>query len=333
MQDPGIPSNEAERLATLHRFNILDTPRSDRFDRYTRISAKIFDMPIAIISLVDRYRQWFKSTEGFDGEETPRSVSFCGHAILGDDIFEVRNARRDPRFRDNPLVVDRPNIRFYAGAPLEAPNGHKLGTLCIIDRVPRRLSDEEKTMLKNLADMVVGEIVNYVDTETGLSNRNALIVEISKFFDRPIAERDFSLLLFDINDVLSEPKCVESGKSPGETFAQLLRTHFPEALSIAYMGANNFCVLLRNDESSYEPAALNRLSIEARELLCGENDCSLLSVLVGRVEYDPLRFSTVEDMIHEADEMLVRREKQPLPRIPEKNRFLDALTRWRRTTF
>lgn len=333
MQEPRIPANEAERLVTLHSLKILDTPRSDRFDRYTRISAKIFDMPIAVISLVDRYRQWFKSTEGFDGEETPRSVSFCGHAILGDDVFEVRNARRDPRFRDNPLVVDRPNIRFYAGAPLEAPNGHKLGTLCIIDRVPRRLSDEEKTMLRNLADMVVGEMINYVDTETGLANRNALVVETSRCFDQPIAERNFSLLLFDINDVLSEPKCVLAGKSPGEAFAQLLTTHFPAALCIAYMGGNNFCVLLRNDESIDESVALSRLSAEARDVLCGDNDCDRLSVLVGRVEYDPLKFATVEDMIHEADEMLVRREKQPLPKIPESNRFLDALARWRRTTF
>lgn len=333
MQEPGIPSNEAERLATLHSLNILDTPRSDRFDRYTRISAKIFDMPIAVISLVDRYRQWFKSTEGFDGEETPRSVSFCGHAILGDDIFEVRNARRDPRFRDNPLVIDRPNIRFYAGAPLEAPNGHKLGTLCIIDRVPRRLSDEEKTMLKNLADMVVGEIVNYVDTETGLANRNALIVEAGKCFDKPISDRNFSMLLFDINDVLAEYHNADSGKSPGDIFAHLLRTHFPSARSIAYMGGNGFCILLEEDGSIDEPIALSRLSSEARDLLFGGDDQGRLSVLVGRVEYDPLKYATVDDMIHEADEMLVRREKQPLPQTSEPNRFLKALARWRKTTF
>ena len=164
MQQPAMPRNEDERLATLNSLEILDTPRDDRFDRFTRISARIFDMPIAIISLVDRDRQWFKSTEGFDAEETPREFSFCGHAILGNDVFEVRNARRDPRFRDNPFVIDQPHIRFYAGAPLEAPNGHKLGTLCIIDKIPRQLSGEEKTMLKNLADMVVSEMFSHSDT-------------------------------------------------------------------------------------------------------------------------------------------------------------------------
>jgi len=174
MQEPNIPPNETDRLATLHSLGILDTPRDDRFDRYTRISARIFDMPIAVISLVDRHRQWFKSTEGFDATESPRNISFCGHAILGDEVFEVRNALRDPRFRDNPLVTNQPNIRFYAGAPLEAPNGHKLGTLCILDIVPRQLSDEEKIRLKNLADMVVGEMVGYFDTETGLADQEAL---------------------------------------------------------------------------------------------------------------------------------------------------------------
>ena len=164
MQQPAMPHNEDERLATLHSLEILDTPRDDRFDRFTRISARIFDMPVAIISLVDRDRQWFKSTAGFNAEETPRKFSFCGHAILGNDVFEVRNARRDPRFRDNPFVIDQPHIRFYAGAPLEAPNGHKLGTLCIIDKIPRQLSDEEKTMLKNLADMVVSEMFSHFDT-------------------------------------------------------------------------------------------------------------------------------------------------------------------------
>ena len=159
-----VKRREDERLATLHSLQILDTPCDDRFDRFTRISARIFDMPVAIISLVDRDRQWFKSTEGFNAEETPRKFSFCGHAILGNDVFEVRNARRDPRFRDNPFVIDQPHIRFYAGAPLEAPNGHKLGTLCIIDKIPRQLSDEEKTMLKNLADMVVSEMFSHSDT-------------------------------------------------------------------------------------------------------------------------------------------------------------------------
>ena len=195
MQEPGLTDNEAERIATLHNLNILDTPRHDRFDRYTRISTQIFDVPIALISLVDRYRQWFKSTEGFDVEETSRRVSFCGHAILGDDVFEIPNTQRDARFRDNPLVLEQPHIRFYAGAPLEAPNGQKLGTLCLIDRVPRRLSDEEKTMLKNLANMVVSEMVNYVDTETGLDNRNALISAGEKCFDMDLEERNFSLLL------------------------------------------------------------------------------------------------------------------------------------------
>ena len=99
MRVANFPENEAARVATLHSLNILDTPRDDRFDRYTRITARIFDMPIVLISLVDRHRQWFKSAEGLAADQTPRDMSFCGHAILGDDVFEIRNARRDARFR------------------------------------------------------------------------------------------------------------------------------------------------------------------------------------------------------------------------------------------
>ena len=186
MQIARLPDNEAARVAALHSMRILDTPRENRFDRYTRIAARLFDMPIALISLVDRDRQWFKSTAGFAGDETPRDISFCGHAILGNGVFEVRNTRRDSRFRDNPLVVERPHIHFYAGAPLVVPNGYKLGTLCIIDRVPRRLSNDDKTMLKDLADMVAGEI-------TGRSEVFGTSYEYGQ--DRALDEAEDSLLL------------------------------------------------------------------------------------------------------------------------------------------
>jgi len=333
MQEPGLPENEAERIATLHNLNILDTPRHDRFDRYTRISARIFDMPIAVISLVDRYRQWFKSTEGFDGEETPRKISFCGHAILGDDVFEIRNTRRDARFRDNPLVVGQPHIRFYAGAPLEAPNGHKLGTLCLIDRVPRRLSDEEKTMLKNLADMVVSEIINYVDTDTGLDNRNALLSAGAKCFDMDPEERQFSLLLFDITDVVVARNDTEWQVPPGETFAKLLRRHFPGAETIASLGREDFCVLLRDDKNFDVAMATDRLCAEAKDLIYPDATYDNFTPLAGRLQYDPEKYDCIVDMLHEADELFFKRETQPSLDSAEKGTTRESLARWRKTIF
>lgn len=333
MQEPRLPENEADRIATLHNLNVLDTPRHDRFDRYTRMSTRIFDMPIALISLVDRYRQWFKSTSGFDAEETPRSVSFCGHAILGDDIFEIQNTRRDPRFRDNPLVLEQPHIRFYAGAPLAAPNGQKLGTLCIIDRIPRRLSDEEKVMLKNLADMVVNEMVNYVDTETGLDNRNALLSAGSDSFNERQEDRHFSLLLFDITDVVVAQSAAEEQVPPGEIFARLLSRHFPDAHSIASLGREDFCVLLDHDASFDEEKAINTVCTEARELIYPDPKYDAFSPFAGRVEYDPQKYDSFLSMLHEADEVFFDREIHSSFNFGEKDKTHETLDRWRKTIF
>lgn len=333
MEEPGLPQNEADRVETLQSLNILDTPRNDRFDRYTRISTRIFDMPVAVISLVDRYRQWFKSTDGFEGEETPRNISFCGHAILGDGVFEVRNTRRDPRFRDNPLVIEQPHIRYYAGAPLEAPNGHKLGTLCLIDRVPRQLSDEEKVMLKNLADMVVGEMVNYVDTETGLDNRNALLLAGRDCVDADTDEHKFSLVLFDITDVVAAQSDTEWDVLPGETFAKLLRHHFPDAQSIAYLGREDFCVLQKFDESFDEQKAISRLCEDSRAAIFADVEYDSFSAYVGRIDYDPEKYTCVDDMLQEADELFFKREKQPIGEDARQTRAGEALGRWRKTIF
>ncbi|MDH3645667.1 MAG: GAF domain-containing protein [Gammaproteobacteria bacterium] len=331
MQEPGLPENEEGRLETLHSLNILDTPPDDRFDRYTRISTRIFDMPVAVISLVDRYRQWFKSTEGFEGKETPRSVSFCGHAILGDDILEVRNTRRDPRFRDNPLVVQRPHIQFYAGAPLTAPNGHKLGTLCLIDRVPRHLSDAEKVMLRNLADMVVGEIVNYTDTKTGLDNRNALLIAGAKCFDMDPAERRFSLLLFDLTNVVAAQSDAEREIPPEETFTKLVRNHFPNAQSIAYLGREDFCILLQEDETFDEEKAISQLCEDARNLIYPDAKHHSFSALVGRIQYQPEKYTCIDDMLQDADLLFFERDKLASPETCEEDRASRTVDRWRNT--
>ena len=158
MQTPKLPHDEAQRLQALRALNLLDTPAEERFDRLTRLAKAFFNVPIALVSLVDEHRQWFKSRQGVDVCQTGRDISFCGHAILGEDIFTVRDAREDPRFADNPLVTNAPNIRFYAGAPLHSSEGYRLGTLCLIDSQPRSLSEQEREVLRELADCVEREL-------------------------------------------------------------------------------------------------------------------------------------------------------------------------------
>lgn len=158
MQAPETPSNEALRIETLRQFLILDTPPEERFDNLTRAAAAFFRVEIAVVSLVDVNRQWFKSICGLDVAETPRDISFCGHAILQDQVMMIEDALLDERFVDNPLVTGEPKIRFYAGAPLKAKNGVNVGTLCLIDRHPKTLSSADIEMLQDMARVVVGEL-------------------------------------------------------------------------------------------------------------------------------------------------------------------------------
>lgn len=150
------PANEAERLAALKKYQILDTAPTPQFDNITKLLADIMGTKFALVSLIDADRQWFKSAYGIDATETPRNMAFCAHAILQDDAFVVYDAVQDDRFRGNPLVAGDPHIRFYAGQPLVAPSGQKLGTLCAIDTQSRsELSPQQKTMLKHLAALTV----------------------------------------------------------------------------------------------------------------------------------------------------------------------------------
>lgn len=153
-----IPSNEAERLDALHQTQILDTPPEDAFDDLTRLAAHICGVPIAAVSLVDTDRQWFKSVLGLDIREAPRSTAFCAHTILQTDVFVVSDARADPRFAANPLVTGDPHIRFYAGAPLVTPEGFAVGSLCVIDRVPHSLTEDQKAALQILARQAASQI-------------------------------------------------------------------------------------------------------------------------------------------------------------------------------
>jgi signal transduction histidine kinase len=158
MLEAPIPHNDLARLAALRALAILDTPREERFDRLTRLAAASLDVPMALVSLVDENRQWFKSCVGLNASETPRSVSFCGHAILGQGPMVVPDALLASRFADNPLVIDGPKVRFYAGVPLIDPRGFSLGTLCIVDDRPRALDAKHLQILEDLAQLAREEL-------------------------------------------------------------------------------------------------------------------------------------------------------------------------------
>jgi len=151
MEKAPIPKNEKERLLSLYKLGLLDTKPEERFDRITRTATKIFNVPISTLTLIDAKREWFKSCVGLPVREGDRAISFCGHALLANDVFVIPDTKKDKRFLDNPMVIGKPFIRFYAGVPIVNADGERVGVFCVKDTKPRKFSKNDKEILKNLA--------------------------------------------------------------------------------------------------------------------------------------------------------------------------------------
>src|SRR3989441_7212672 len=158
MRAAPIPDNEAARLETLRQYQVLDTESEEAFDDLTRLAAYVCQTPAALISLVDANRQWFKARVGIQARETPRNISFCGHAVMHKGCFIIEDALFDERFADNPLVINEPFVRFYAGMPLLSPEGFAIGTLCVMDRQPHHLDAQQIEALEMLANQVMSQL-------------------------------------------------------------------------------------------------------------------------------------------------------------------------------
>ncbi len=253
-------------MQALRSYKILDTPAEDRFERITRLARRLFNVPIAAITLVDTGRQWFKSHPGLDASETARDVSFCGHAILSDELFFVNDASTDVRFADNPLVTGSPNIRFYAGCPLSVTGDIRLGTLCVFDSRPRLLDDEERIVLRDLADMAEQEIaatqMATTDELTGLANRrgfNALAQQAVRLCMG--TQRPASLLYLDLNGFkqINDTYGHAEGDLALVAFAGILRTALRDGDVIGRMGGDEFAVLLPSTDENGAMSAMERI--------------------------------------------------------------------------
>lgn len=317
MLAPATPLNESGRLETLRSLKILDTSPEERFDRLTRLAKRLFGVPIALISLVDADRQWFKSCQGLDASETPRDISFCGHAILSDEILMVPDALLDKRFHDNPLVVGDPKIRFYAGCPLSVPNGSKLGTLCLIDVEPRTLDEGDRELLRDLTRMAEQEIAAVqlatMDELTLLSNRRgfmALGQHALSLCNR--VGRGASLLYFDLDGF----KQVNDrfGHAEGDralvAFSALLMKTFRESDVVGRLGGDEFVVLVTNCTDAETQAAVQRL----QQAVDAHNHDSQrgyeIRFSVGDVAYAPARHASIDALLAEADARMYERKRE-----------------------
>jgi len=249
-----IPLNEARRLEALRQYQILDTLPDADFDDLTRLAALICKTPIALISLVDGSRQWFKSQVGLDVKETPRELAFCAHAILGNEILEVPNALEDRRFNDNPLVTGPMNIRFYAGTPLTTPDGYNLGTLCAIDKVPRKLLAEQKNALANLGRQVVRQL-ELRSAYSQLQQQHAFLQAIS-------TSADASILSTKPNGIImtfSRGSEALTGYSAEEVVGKLSIVALHDPVEIAERAKELSHELLHEVEPGFEVFILNPL--------------------------------------------------------------------------
>ncbi|MFL9881384.1 sensor domain-containing diguanylate cyclase [Herbaspirillum rhizosphaerae] len=316
MIKPPLPANECVRLDMLRALKILDTTAEERFDRVTRLAKRLFEVPMSLVSLIDADRQWFKSNIGLKVLETSRDISFCGHAILGDDVFSIRDTELDERFFDNPLVKNGPKIRFYAGCPIKAADGSKVGTLCILDVKPRNFTDEDKSLLKDLTLMVEQEIAAVqlatMDSLTSISNRRgfeALCMHALRFCTRQ--KKPATLFFFDltrfkeINDRFGHAE----GDRALVSFSELLMLCFRETDVIGRIGGDEFAVLLTSSDKEESELVLARFSESVAKHNESEERGYNITYDVGIVEYNQSLDKNLEEFIDKADKLMYENKR------------------------
>ncbi|WDE06945.1 sensor domain-containing diguanylate cyclase [Thalassomonas viridans] len=320
MQSPQAPANEQKRLKTLHSLNILDTPPQERFDRLVRMAKRVFNVPIALVSLVDEKRQWFKARVGLNATETSREVSFCGHTILCQAPFIITDARKDLRFADNPLVTGPPNIVFYAGCPLHFFDGTALGTLCIIDTHPRQLGDEDLVLLKDLAHLTERELAaTHLATQddlTGIVNRRGFLTLAEKALTLS-ARGHLSLVLayFDLDSfkAINDNFGHEEGDLALKIFSQLMQRCFRESDIIARLGGDEFVVLLTNADETFARESISRFRYELDQYNRQANKQYQLAFSDGIAAVTPENNSSIAEMLKQADEQMYRQKRDKMP--------------------
>lgn len=316
MIKPEFPANEAERLHALRTLQILDTSHEERFDRVTRMAKRMFDVEISLVSLVDEDRQWFKSRQGLDASETPRDISFCGHAINQDGLFIIPNALEDVRFSDNPLVTEAPNIRFYAGYPLKLRQGINLGTLCLIDSRPKHLNDEDKMLLNDLGAMIEQEIRSIqlatLDELTLISNRRGFLTlaEHSQKVCRR-KKMPMSVILFDLNKF--KPINDNFGHHEGDfalkQFAKVMRSVFRDCDVIGRLGGDEFVVMLTDASDEQIAIILDRFKTEMDAMNQVINKPYLIEYSAGVACFSYDTEQSLEEMVAVADVAMYEKKK------------------------
>lgn len=310
---PEIPFDEKQRLEKLRALRILDSAPEERFDRLTRMARKMFGVDISVVSVVDEDRQWFKSKAEDSGlpDETSRDISFCGHAILGDQVFVVEDTLLDERFNDNPLVINDPNIRFYAGYPLKISGGSALGTLCIFDRTPRRFDADELQLLQDLGAMAEQEIAALqlatLDELTLISNRRGY-TDLARHGLNVCSRKGLSaaVVLIDLNKF--KPINDTFGHAEGDralvVFANALRDVFRKSDICGRIGGDEFAVFMLDADEHEANEAIARLKTSLADYNQSARRGYDIEFSAGFVISDPGTDNHIEQLLKQADERM-----------------------------
>jgi len=329
---PSVPDNEGARLRALVGLAVLDTPAEERFDRITRLAARLFGAPIALISLIDADRQWFKSAQGLAATETPREISFCGHAILDAHAFVVEDASKDQRFADNPLVTGQPDIRFYAGQRIHAADGMPIGTLCVIDQQPRTFADADLQALRDLAALAESELQRQILSDAherwiverddllrrasveGLTrtwNRTAIMELLDVGLARAARGTPLGVAMIDVDHFKSVND--ENGHLAGDCVlaevAARIRAALRESDTVGRYGGDEFLVVLGDcsNDAAFDVCERVRELVTAKPIATPAGPVQV-TVSIGASRYTPQR-TTAEALVAAADDALYRAKR------------------------
>lgn len=334
-------ADDAARIESLRGMGLHWTKNEECFDRITRTAKRIFDTPIALLTLVDEEHQWFKSCMGLQIRQTPRDISFCGHAILGDQPFVVEDARADPRFADNPLVTGEPGIRFYAGRPVRNHENRVVGTLCIIDRRPRKMGAEERQMLDELGywvetvfkwkasnkcymnllvELGVANQRSLVDPLLDIWNRRGILEVLDTEINHALREQTaLSIMMIDVDcfKSINDTHGHQAGDLVLQEIVHLIRRSFRPYDAIGRYGGEEFLVILPGTdvEAGIALAERARAQVEDGWLLAGrDNLCCTVSIGVTSVDFDQRQMSR-DALIAEADRALLEAKRSGRNRV------------------
>jgi len=317
MKFPGVPVNEKERLKSLYMMDLLDKNDDERLLRLTRLAKATFNVPIALITLLDRDRQWLISCDGLNLRQSSRNVSFCAHAILLQGIMIVKDTLQDERFENNPLVLDEPFIRFYAGCPVRLPDGSIAGTICLIDNKPRDFSSEEINLLLDLGAIVEDEFViigmAMTDKLTELANRRGFFqLGDKRFAELTQNATPFTLLYFVVEDLqsLNDIWGHAEGDNALRAFAKCLNSCMQSGDVCGRVESSGFAVLLAHNGEHDADAFLFKLQSKVDDWYRNVGKKYPLNYSYGMLENNAEKYADLVEMLKDADTVMYSEKRK-----------------------